>query len=215
MAKEAKIIIGIVIASVVGLIIAAFTLGGKPQSTSSTPVDTSILIRDDSYQTATQSAKVTLVEFGDFQCPSCAAAYPIVKQVMDYYNGQINFVFRNFPLPQHVNAQKASEAAEAAGAQGKYWEMYDLLYQRQNDWAESKSAEDIFVQYAASLDLDQDKFRSDLDSNKFFDKVFRDKSDGNSLGVNSTPTFFINSRPVVGVLTLDQFKSEIDKELAQ
>ncbi|MDO8488451.1 MAG: thioredoxin domain-containing protein [bacterium] len=216
MSKEAKIIIGIVIASVVGLVVAAFTLGSKnPTPTTAALADQALLVRSDSQKIATDSARVTLVEFGDFQCPSCAAAHPIIKQLLNEYPTQVNFVYRNFPLPQHANAQKAAESAEAAGDQGQYWAMFDLLFSHQNDWEASSNAVGIFTGYAEGLKLNMTKFKADLDGNKFFDKVYRDKADGNSLGVNSTPTFYINGRQIIGVLSLDQFKAEVDRELAR
>ncbi len=180
------------------------------------PVNPQLLIKPDSNQTASQSAKVNLVEFGDYECPSCFQAYPIIKQILGNYDGKINFVFRNFPLPQHKNAQIAAEAAEAAGAQGKYWPMHDALYDHQNDWAEVSNPLNIFKTYAQSMGLNMSQFQSDVQSNKFSNKINEDINDGYALGVNATPTFYLNNKLYsVGVPSYDGLKSKIDSALSQ
>jgi protein-disulfide isomerase len=175
-----------------------------------TPVDSKILVRDNSHQIATSSAKVTVVEFGDYQCPACGAAYPVTKELLKDYQGTINFVFRNFPLPQHKNAPTAAEAAEAANAQGKFWEMHDKLYETQNDWADLSNPLDKFVSYAKDLGLDTNKFKSDVKANKYEAFIQADTTDGNNIGVNATPTFFINGIGISGVPSLADFKAQID-----
>src|SRR5271154_7108858 len=142
---EAK---GLIITGLVTLLILGggiFLLSkGSSAPQKPTPVNPAILVHSDSHQT-NPGAKVTVVEFGDYQCPACEAAYPITKEVLANYGNKINFVFRNFPLPQHANAEVAAEAAEAANAQGKFWEMHDKLYDTQNDWADLSNPLDKFV----------------------------------------------------------------------
>ena len=216
MTQEVKIIAGI------GIVTLAIIVGGvfflnKPSkvsdSTQPKVSDEKLLVGDESHKIATDGAKVTIVEFGDYQCPACGAAHPVVKQILNDYQGQITFVFRNFPLPMHNNAKISAEAAEAAATQGKFWEMHGKLYETQNTWAESSKPLDLFVNYAQELGLDADKFKEDVDGNKYSDRINKDKSDGNALGVNSTPTFFINGEKLVGASNYNTLKSKIDSQL--
>ncbi len=171
-------------------------------STSNAPVSTNILVSKGDYETsgidngiylpASSSAKVTLVEFGDYQCPACGEYHPLVKQLLTEFSGKVNFVFRNFPLSQHANSSISAQAAEAAGLQGKFWEMHDKLYEAQNDWSVSNDAKTIFVGYATTLGLDIDKFKTDIDSSVVKDKVQSDTRDGNLININATPTFYLN-----------------------
>lgn len=132
-------------------------------------------------------AKVTLVEFGDFQCPACGAVKPYVDDTLKTYGSDIYFVFRNYPLSQHEFAQKAAEAAEEAGAQGKYWEMYDELYANQD-----KFSDGYFSTLGADLKLDDQKYADALNNNTHQQTIDADVTDGNRFGVNATPTFFLN-----------------------
>lgn len=181
----------------------------KPQPTA----DPAILIRSDSNQTSPK-ATFSIVEFGDYQCPSCGQAYPIIKEVIKTYGDKVNFVFRNFPLSQHANAQSAAEAAEAAGAQGKYWEMHDKLYENQDKWSNESNPQDIFTSYAKDIGLNVDKFTADVKAEKYKDKITKDQNDGLTLGIDATPTFYINNQKYVGVPNLDSLKAIIDLSLA-
>jgi protein-disulfide isomerase len=133
------------------------------------------------------AAGVTLVEFTDYQCPSCAAAYPVLERVSAEYADRVRLVVRDYPLSQHPDAQKAAEAAEAAREQGKYWEYVSLLYQNQSALAPEKLKE-----YASRVGLDRAKFDAALDSGRFADSVSRDVRDGDRVGVAGTPTVFVN-----------------------
>ena len=181
------------------------------------PLDSQNLMRDNSHMTGKADAKVTLVEFGDFQCPACAAAHPVIKQILEVYNGnpQFNFVFRNFPLSGiHKYAMDSAEAAEAAGRQGKYWEMFSVLYEKQSEWA-MPQALDFFAQYAQELGLDSEKLKQEVRDKKYADIISADYADGSALSVNSTPTFFLNGQPLVGVPKFDDLKKSIDQKLAE
>lgn len=214
MNNEVKALIGIGIVTLVIVMAAAFFVGGSSTPNKQAPKLTDeqmkLLIKQDSHIQGTKDAKVTLVEFGDFQCPACGASYPIITQLLNNYSGKVNFVFRNFPLAIHKNAQSAAEAAEAAGAQGKFFEMYDALYQNQADWGESNKAMDFYIKYAQTIGLDVEKFKTDVTSNKYDSKIQNDINDGNALGVNATPTFFLNGEKISGGLPYDQFKTKID-----
>ena len=133
-------------------------------------------------------AELTLVEYGDYECPHCGRAYPIVKAVQKRLGSRLRFVFRNFPLSNaHPHAQAAAEAAEAAGAQGKFWEMHDVIFENQG----ALETDDL-LRYAEDLGLDVDRFASELDREVYGDRVQEDFRSGVRSGVNGTPTFFIN-----------------------
>lgn len=159
---------------------------------------------------------VTIVEYGDFQCPACKAYFPILKQIKEDYGDQIKFQFRHNPLTSiHPNAFIASRAAEAASKQGKFWEMHDILYQQQDSWVQSTDPTAIFVTYATQLNLNVDQFKSDLTSAAVSDAINADLKAGQGIGVNSTPTFIINDEKVEkNPPTLEDFKKLIDEKLA-
>jgi len=137
------------------------------------------------------NASVTMVEFTDFQCPSCGATQPVIEEVMKELGDKVRLVVRNFPLDQHANAEMAAEAAEAARAQGKYWEYIAVLFQNQNALEVPKLKE-----YAGKVGLDRAAFDRALDTRQYADVVKRDLRDGNSVGVGATPTIFVNGRKV-------------------
>jgi len=193
MSKETKILIAVTAVVIIVLMGAAFFVSGSnPLNPSGAATDMTRLIRTTSDKIVVPKARVTIVEFGDFECPACSAVQPLVKQILADNKGKITYVFRNYPLPQHQNAQIAAQAAEAAGAQGKYWEMHDLLFAKQADWSSSKSPLDIFSSYAKSLKLDVNKFSNDVKNNAYADKIQQDIDDGNALSINQTPSFYVN-----------------------
>lgn len=142
-----------------------------------------------------KDSKVVLIEYGDFQCPGCGTAFPTVATVTEKYKDQVSFVFRNFPLTSlHPNAKAAAAAAEAAGIQGKYWEMNEKIYTNQRDWENLTSAErtDFFANYASDLGLNRDTFKTDLASSKVNQKIAYDQALGKKAKVTATPTFYLN-----------------------
>lgn len=207
MKEETKIFISIIV--VILLIFGGIIWYSK---SSSSPADAGLLIRPDSQKIEAPEAKVVVVEFGDYQCPACGTAHPLVKQVLQDYRGKVTFVFRNFPLPQHQYAIIAAEAAEIAGDQGKFWEMYDILFEHQDEWVNSKSPKDLFARYAKNIGMNVDEFVKSLDNNKYSDKIQRDKNDGGSLSVNATPTFFVNGEKLL-LNYSGSLKNAIDKAL--
>ncbi|RKG92051.1 DsbA family protein [Corallococcus terminator] len=143
--------------------------------------------QEDHFQ-GSRDAPLLLVEFGDYQCPYCGRAYGEVKRLQEALGDRMALVFRNFPLTQaHPLALQAAEAAEAAGAQGRFWEMHDLLFENQ-DALELP----VLLSHAEGLELDVDRFRKDLASHRYEERIRRDFMDGVRSGVNGTPTFFIN-----------------------
>lgn len=159
------------------------------------------------------NAPVTIVEFSDFECPFCGRyvqdTYPsIVEEYID--TGKVRYVFRDFPLNFHANAQKASEAAECAGEQGMYWEMHDVLFENQNALGIAS-----LKTYADELGLDTDDFDECLDSGAMADEVLQDMADGQAYGVSGTPAFFINGKLISGAQPFSAFEVEIEAALAE
>lgn len=211
MKTETKFIAGIIAATLAIIIGAVFFLSktSTPQISKGEKVDEKILIGDNSQKISSSSASVTLVEFADFQCPACGAYHPIVKQLLSEFKGKINFVHRDFPLPMHKNAFVAAQSAGAAGKQGKFWEMHDKLFETQNEWSEA-NAKEKFMEYAKTIKMDADKFKKDLESEEIKNKIEQDIKDGYSLGVNSTPTFFVNQEKLLkNPSTYEDFKTII------
>lgn len=220
MSSDFKIILSVGIATLVLIGAAIFFFGGSSQ-TSSPVADQKILIRSDSEKISSSSAKVTIVEFGDYQCPACGAAEPVVEQILKDYKGKINFVFRNFAFIGQESTW-AAEGAECAGKQGKFWQYHDYLYSHQGGENKGAFSKDNLKNFAKTLGLDSKVFNSCLDSDKYVSKVQEDYSDGQTLGINSTPTFFIskslkgtliNGEKQVGVPSYSDFKSKIDSLL--
>src|SRR5437660_11564462 len=141
-------------------------------------------------------APVTLEEFADFQCPPCGIFAAFGEELLREYDSRLRVVFRNFPLPAHEHAREAAQAAEAAGLQGKFWEMYDTLYREQSLWSNASNARELFESYAGTLGLDVDQFKKDMDGDKVSERFDSDQALAYFLGVKVTPTLFINSRPL-------------------
>ncbi|MBI2063112.1 MAG: thioredoxin domain-containing protein [Candidatus Yanofskybacteria bacterium] len=143
-----------------------------------------------------KESQITLIEYGDFQCPACGAYFPLVEKLMDEHGDSFKFAYRHFPLQQHPNAKPAAYAAEAAGKQGKFWEMFDMIFVHQNDWSGRTDAEDIFLQYAETLGLNIEQFKNDRDSDVVKEDVEKDYDSGVANKVNATPTFFLNGKKI-------------------
>jgi NhaA family Na+:H+ antiporter len=141
-------------------------------------------------------APVTLEEFGDFQCPPCGKFSEFVEELLKEYNPRLRLVFRNFPLSGHEHAREAALAAEAAGLQGKFWEMHDTLYREQDTWSKAPNVRELFESYGGTIGLDVDQFKKDMDGDKARERVDSDRALADFLGVKATPTLFINNRPV-------------------
>lgn len=210
MSSEVKILTGIVIITV-AIVIGAVFLLSKPEKP--VTVDTSKLVKEDSLKISTPSAKLTVVEFGDYQCPACGLAHPGIKRAVSDFPGQVNFVFRHFPLAQHKNAEIAAQAAEAANLQGKVWEMHNKLYESQPEWENEVNVLETFKKYAVEFGMDVEKFALDVNKEEIKQKIRNDLSDGSALGVNSTPTLYFNSEQYKGSFSYESLKAEIEKYL--
>ena len=141
-------------------------------------------------------APATLEEFADFQCPPCGSFAIFGEELLKQYDSRLRIVFRNFPLPGHKHAREAALAAEAAGLQGRFWEMHDVLYREQAVWSKAPNTRELFESYAGTIGLNLDQFRKDMDGEKVRERVDSDHALGDSLGIKLTPTLFINNQPV-------------------
>lgn len=177
----------------------------------------SVLVREDSHRLSTAAdGKVTVVEFLDLECEACGAAFPGVEQLRAEYGDRVTFVMRYFPIPSHRNAELAAAAVEAAGQQGKLEQMYRRMYETQPSWGDQQvSHRDTFVGFARDLGLDLAKFETALDDPDTMARVRKDRDDGVALGVQGTPSFFVNGAMFTGPPTYAALKSAIDQELAK
>ncbi len=156
------------------------------------------------------NAPVTIVEFSDYQCPYCQVWYQqVYQQLMASYPNKLRFVYRDLPLPMHPEAIPAAEAADCAGEQGAYWKYHDALFDQQ--YGLNRTA---YEHYATDLGLDIKSFTACLDSNRYLSKIQANANDAASVGLNSTPSFVINGRILIGALPLSDFKTVVDEELA-
>ena len=171
---------------------------------------------DNAHSRGGTTAKATLEEYGDYQCPPCGLLFPDLKTLEKEYGDEVRFVFRQFPLQMHKHAFVAAHAAEAAGLQGHFWEMHDMLYQNQLSWSVAEDARPVFLQYARMLNLDVDRFTRDMDSQEVAARVEADIARGKSIGVEGTPTVFINGRQLrPEVVTLAGLRMALDFTLGK
>jgi len=215
-------LIGGFIAIVVALlVVAAIFSQGAQQSASTFNATTVPAIDSSDHVKGDLSSKVSVIEYGDFECPACGAWEPVVEQIESDYGNRVEFVFRNFPLTQiHPFAQISAQAAEAANLQGKYWQMHDLLYKNQAEWTAntSLSPADVvtkyFDGYAQSIGLNVTQFNTDINSSAVVARVQRDITTANAAQVDHTPTFFINLAQIQNPTGLQQLEQELDAALA-
>ncbi len=212
MTNEVKFLITTVIVTVGVLIGGAYYFTKSGPTTSGTVAMTDVL-KDDMYSIGSPSAQIKIAEFADFQCPACAASEPTLKEVLKEYGDKVYFEYHHFPLAIHNWSILAAEAAEAAGAQGKFQEYHDVLFAKQTEWSANKDATTLFKQYAKDLGLDTTKFNDELDKHTYKDKVLASYSHGSSLNVQSTPTFFVNGQKIEGGLRKEEWKTLLDAEL--
>ena len=174
-------------------------------------------VRADSHMLSTaEDDKVNLVEFLDFECEACKAQFPVMERIREEYEGRINFVVRYFPLSGHGNAENAARAVEAASKQDAFEEMYVKMYETQSEWGESQdSKEDLFVEFARELGLDEAKFVADVNDPKTAERIAKDQQDGVGLGVQGTPTIFLNDEELPSMPPYELLKERIDALLAE
>lgn len=204
---------------VIGLLFVAglFYGGYKLVNWIKTPQDSapvSVELSGNEWSKGNQEAQVILVEYSDFQCPACKSYYPIVKKITEDFGQDVRFVYRHLPLVSiHKNAFSAARAAEAAGAQDKFWEMHDKLFENQDIWVGDASPEDKFEQYADEIGLDVEKFKADYDSDEVKNNINSDLTAANSLRLNSTPSFILNGKKIENPRSFEDFKSMLEDEI--
>jgi len=167
------------------------------------------------HQSGNPAAAVTLVEYADFQCPACAAYDPVVRQLETEFKDRVRFVFKNFPLSMHQNGVPSAQAAEAAGLQGKFFEMKDMLYAKQREWSDSIGPKNVFADYARSLGLNVDQFKKDYGSRSVKNKIESDRAEGLALELRGTPSFVLNGRLIENPQSYEAFRELINTELAR
>lgn len=215
MTKTFWIIIGVVVAALIAVF--AFTASSHNGSSNLKPTN---------HIEGQGKDGVTLVEYGDYQCPYCGEYYSTVKQVEAKYNSQITFQFRNFPLTSlHPNAYAGARAAEAAGLMGKFWQMHDLLYEQNQEyynsngavatWIGASNPEPVFVQDAKTLGLNTQKFQQLYSSNQVNNLVQADENAGNALGINATPTFILDGKQVQVANNVSAFEKLINSAISK
>ena len=203
---------GKVVAGMLGIIVLLFAYyfyATSKSATTNTPSG-DVTITETDHVRGKAGGKVTLVEFGDFQCPACGAYEPLVRKVTADNKDTLQVVFKHFPLTQiHQNALLSAKASESASLQGKFWEMHDMLYDKQKDWSGALNARDLFVIYATNIGLDVTKFTTDLNSQAIEDKIQAEYKEGLKLGVQGTPTFFLNGKKIENPQSIDAFNKLI------
>ncbi len=172
-----------------------------------------LFVKDDDWVKGNPNAKVTLIEYADFECPACAIySDEILGKLAADYGDNLKFVYRHFPLPQHTKAVDAAKAAEAAGKQGKFWEMGELLYKNQSDWSDGNLKDKLFS-YAQNLGLNTDQFSQDLTSESIQKSIKDNESEAYLLKINETPTFYVNGKKANINNGYDDLKKSIDNAL--
>jgi protein-disulfide isomerase len=214
MSKVSKplIVIVLAVALAAGAAVYLSRQPDQPSETAAAPAHADI--RGGGHFRGPENAALTLVEFGDYQCPSCGAYHPLVKEILNRYPQQLRLEFHHFPLITiHPNSMRASLAAEAAGDQGHYWEMHDALFEHQREWADSPNAEPIFIALASRFNLDINKFMQALRSPEVQSRILKDVERGNDAKVEAVPTFFINGERVPVKLSMEDFVQVIEAHL--
>ncbi len=208
----ARVVFWIIILALIGFFV--YAIGKLATSGSNiTQPQTDIAITESDHVLGDIGARVHIIEYADFQCPGCAAFHPIVKQITEAYGDKIAYAYRHYPLPQHPHADIMAYAAEAAGKQGKFWEMSDLIYANQKSWSPLISVNKTISEYATRLGLDAAKFESDMDTQEVKDIIESGYVSGTRYGVNSTPTFFLNGVKIALPRSLEEFRTVIDTAL--
>ena len=159
-------------------------------------------------------APVTLEEFGDFQCPACATTAGVIQALEKVYGKRLRMIFRQFPLPAHQHGRDAALATEAASLQGRFWEMHDLLYEKQATWSKEPDVRPLFESYAQELHLNVPRFKKDFESEQVAAQVDRQREYGVSRGVQNTPTLFINNQLVTPPFTPERLQEAINAAMA-
>ena len=216
MSKQTKFIIGIIALIVFVFILAKVNYKNTEKKVESTNTNqASVLeIKANDWAVGPVDAKVTVVEYLDFECEACGAAYPAIEELRKEFAGKVTFQIRYFPLPGHGNSRPAAHAVEAAAQQGKLVAMYQMMYENQESWGEQQTSQaEVFRGFAKEIGLNMKEYDSDVDDPKTAARVERDVQAGTALGVASTPSFFINEEPFQGQ-SIDDLKQQLKDAIA-
>lgn len=199
MSRNLKIslaLVAIFVVTMTGALLVSRADNAKPAV--STDNAAAIVVRENSHRLSNvPDGKVTFVEFLDFECEACGSFFPLIEQLREQYGDRVTFVVRYFPLPGHFNAERAARAVEAAARQGRFEQMYKKMFEKQADWGEKRTPKDeVFRGYAADLGLDLARFDSDYQDDSTLERVRADVADGEKLGLQGTPSFFVNGQPL-------------------
>lgn len=198
MNTETKILSGILIFSAVLLIGAVSLLSfGQKKPVEVTSAQVQNIDYSTGEKTGTDSARIKLVEFADFQCPACKAFEPTLKQILSENKDNIQLVYKYFPLPVHLNAKPAANFAIYAATEGKFWQIHDKLFETQETWADLPDPKDYFLKMGKDLGLNEAKLKDALDKNSYYPVMDKTFNEGQNLGVDSTPTLFINGKKAI------------------
>jgi len=209
MSDNVKLSIALVLVGALGLLV-YLSLGND------TPANPEVTRADSHYLTKAPDDKVTIVEFLDFECEACKAQFPTMERIREEYDGRINLAIRYFPLGGHQNGMNAALAVEAASKQGALEDMYIKMYETQAEWGESPNSKaDLFAEYAQELGLDMDQFEADVNDPATRKRVEKDQADGVGLGVQGTPTIYLNGEELPTMPSYDDLKQRIDALLAE
>lgn len=215
--KVALLIVGAFVVAIGALLVSAGRDDAAEPARDAVPGDLDPrLVREDSRVLGEPgSSDVVLVEFLDFECEGCRAAYPVIEDLREEYAGDVTFVARYFPLPGHFNSTRAARAVESAARQGRFEEMYQRMYETQADWGEQqRPLDDLFRGYAEEIGLDMEQYDADYASDEVADRVQRDVDDGTDLGVSGTPTFYLDGE-LFQPTTVEDFTIALDDALAE
>jgi len=204
----------LIVLGLFAVVLAIVGIASRPAKISSG--DLAVPINDSDWYLGGKDAKVVLVEYSDFQCPACEYYSPIINQLAKDFGDKIKIVYRHFPLPQHQYAKLTARYAEAAGKQGKFWQMAEIIFDGQSQWEKAsadKAEPDYFLKYAQTLGLNVDKLKTDLNSKEIADKIENDYIGGEKSNIPGTPTFFLNGKQISNPQTYAEFKALIEKEL--
>lgn len=218
MKTQTQVALGILVAALAAAAIVASLISGGDDGPAEqvAPEQESVLVREDSrIMGEPGTGGVTLVEFLDFECEACGAAYPIIEELRTAYAGKVTFVARYFPLPGHFNSERAARAVESAARQGQFEAMYKRMYETQASWGEAQEPLDnLFRSYAEDLGLDMATYDADYNSAEVAARVQKDVDDGTELGIQGTPTFYINGE-LFQPQTAADFATALDAALAE
>ncbi len=208
--KSANIFAVVGILVVCGVFVWLFSMPRETALTVAPPVTA-----EDHVKGSPQNA-ITVIEYLDFECQACGAYHPVIKKMEAEFGEQVTFVARHFPLGGHRNAMPAALAVEAAGRQGKFWEMHDLLFERQSEWGGKTSATpEVFVALADELGLDMTQFEQDVASEEVRARVEKDVTEGRALGVQGTPSFFLNGTRLQNPTSEEAFRAVLETAIAE